>query len=54
MWTGQIVANVDHMRHMAIHQMNDAELDQFANYVRDLGYAVESLSKYIQQAQEQA
>lgn len=54
MWTGQIVANVDHMRHMAIHQMNDAELDQFANYVRDLGYAAESLSKYIQQAQEQA
>jgi hypothetical protein len=54
MWTGEICANVDHMRHMAIHQMTDAELDQFANYVRDLSHSASSLSKYIQQTQEQA
>ena len=52
LWTGEICANVDHMRHMALHQMNDTELDQFYDFVRDLCHSASSLSKYIQQAQE--
>ena len=33
MWTGELVANVEHMKDMAIHQMDDAQLDQFAKYL---------------------
>ena len=54
MWTGEICANVDHMRHMAIHQMDDAQLDKFAEFVRLAGYSLASIAKYVKDEQEQA
>lgn len=53
MWTGELSANLEHMKSMAIHQMDDAELDQFAKYVRDANYALAALIKYVKDAQEQ-
>ena len=52
LWTGELTANVEHMKSMAIHQMNDAELDQFAKYVKEVGYSIFSLSKYVKECQE--
>ena len=52
MWTGELVANLEHMKDMAIHQMDDAELDLFAKYVRDAGYSITSLAKYVKECQE--
>jgi hypothetical protein len=52
LWTGELSANVEHMKSMAIHQMNDAELDQFAKYVKEVGYSISSLSKYVKECQE--
>ena len=52
LWTGELTANVEHMKSMAIHQMNDAELDQFAKYVKEVGYSISSLSKYVKECQE--
>ena len=52
LWTGELTANVEHMKSMAIHQMNDAELDQFAKYVKEVGYFISSLSKYVKECQE--
>jgi hypothetical protein len=54
LWTGELTANVEHMKSMAIHQMNDAELDQFAKYVKEVGYSISSLSKYVKECQEQS
>lgn len=54
MLTGEIAANLEHMKTLAIHQMNDAELDHFADLVRDLRLAADSLSRHIQQIQEQS
>lgn len=53
LWTGQLSANVEHMRNMAIHQMNDVEIEQFAKLVRDAGYAISSITKYVKEVQEQ-
>ena len=53
MWTGELCANVEHMRGMAIHKMTDEDLDQFAKYVREAGHAITSLSKYVKECQEQ-
>ena len=54
LWTGQLTANVEHIKDMAIHQMNDAELDKFAKFVKEAGYALSSINKYVQDIQEQA
>lgn len=54
LWTGQLTANVEHIKDMAIHQMTDEELEKFAKFVRDAGYALSSISKYVQDIQEQA
>jgi hypothetical protein len=54
LWTGELTANVEHMKSMAIHQMDDAELDQFAKYVKEVGYSISSLSKYVKECQEQS
>ena len=53
MWTGELVANVEHMKDMAIHQMDDAQLDQFAKYLTEVGYSIASLTKYVKECQEQ-
>lgn len=52
LWTGELSANLEHMKNMAIHQMDDAQLDEFAKYVRDANYALASLSKYVKECQE--
>ena len=52
MWTGELCANVEHMRCMAIHKMTDDDLDLFAKYVREAGNAITSLSKYVKECQE--
>jgi len=49
MWTGELSANVEHMKTMAIHQMNECELDEFAKYLRDANHALSSLSNYVKQ-----
>jgi hypothetical protein len=41
------------MKDMAIHQMDDAQLDRFANFVRQAGYPLASLAKYVKEQQEQ-
>ena len=53
MWTGELIANVEHMKSMAIHQMDDVQLDEFAKYVRDANYSLASLAKYVKDEQEQ-
>jgi hypothetical protein len=52
LWTGELVANVEHMKDMAIHQMDDAQIDLFAKYVKEAGYALASLTKYVKECQE--
>jgi hypothetical protein len=52
LWTGHLDANISHMRHMCIHQMEDKELDEFAIYVRDAGWALSAISKYVKECQE--
>jgi hypothetical protein len=52
LWTGELCANVEHIRNMAIHKMDDAELDQFAKYVKEVGYSISSLAKYVKECQE--
>jgi len=52
MWTGELCANVEHMKDMAIHQMDDAQLDRFANFVRQAGYPFDALAKYVKECQE--
>ena len=54
MWTGELSANVSHMESMAIHQMDDKELDQFEKVVRAASHSINSLIKYIKEAQETA
>ena len=53
LWTGELVANVGHMKDMSIHQMTEVEIDQFAKYVKEAGYALASLTKYVKECQEQ-
>ena len=54
LWTGQLTANVEHIKDMAIHQMNDSELEKFAKFVKEAGYALSAINKYVQDIQEQA
>lgn len=53
MWTGELCANVEHMKDMSIHKMTDADLDQFAKYVNKVLWNVQSISKYVKECQEQ-
>jgi hypothetical protein len=53
LWTGELVSNVQHMKDMAIHQMTDVQIDQFDKYVKEAGYALASLTKYVKECQEQ-
>lgn len=53
LWTGELCANVEYIRTMAIHKMNDAELDQFQTHLRAATNALASLTKYITDQQEQ-
>ena len=52
LWTGELYANVEHMRSMAIHKMTDEDLDLFAKYVREASNAINSISKYVKECQE--
>jgi hypothetical protein len=52
MWVGELSANLEHMKSMAIHQMTDDDLDLFAKYVCEAGSAITSLSKYVKECQE--
>lgn len=52
LWTGQLSANVSHMQAMAIHQMDDKELDQFSEYVSQVTYSIASIAKYVTECQE--
>ena len=53
LWTGEVSANIQHMRTMALHQMTDAEVDQFAEYVRDALGSMQAISNHIKNIQEQ-
>jgi hypothetical protein len=53
LWTGELSANVENMKNMAIHQMDDAELDKFADFVRLAGYSLAALDQYVKNEQEQ-
>ena len=53
MLTGELSANLEHMKSMAIHQMDDAQLDEFAKFVRDASYSLAALTKYVKECQEQ-
>ena len=35
LWTGELCANVEHMKAMSIHQMNEEDLARFAKYVKE-------------------
>lgn len=52
LWTGELVANVEHMKDMSIHTMTDADLDQFAKYVSRVLWNVQSIAKYVKECQE--
>lgn len=54
LWTGELCANVEHMKRMSIHQMTDAELDLFDTYVKAAGYSISAIAKYVTEQQEQA
>lgn len=54
LWTGELVANVEHMKDMSIHTMTDDDLDLFAKYVREAGNAITSISKYVKKCQEES
>lgn len=53
LWTGELSANIEHMKGMAIHQMTDADLDRFDKFVKEAGYSLASLTKYVKECQEQ-
>lgn len=52
MWTGQIKGNMEHVETMCIHQMDDAKLEQFEKYIRDIGYSIAAITRHIKQVQE--
>ena len=52
LWTGQIKGNMEHVETMCIHQMDDAQLEQFEKYIRDIGYSIASITRHITQVQE--
>ena len=52
LWTGQIKGNMEHVESMSIHQMDDAQLEQFEKYIRDIGYSIAAITRHITQVQE--
>ena len=54
LWTGELVANVEHMKDMSIHTMTDEDLDQFAKYVNKVLWNVQSIAKYVKKCQEES
>jgi hypothetical protein len=52
LWTGQIKGNMEHVETMCLHQMDDARLEQFEKYIRDIGYSVAAITRHIKQVQE--
>lgn len=53
LWTGELAANVDHMKDMSIHQMTDADLDRFAKYVSRALWNAQSIAKYVKEKREE-
>ena len=54
LWTGELCANVENMKNMAIHEMDEVKLERFADFVRQAGYSLSSIAKYIKEEQEQS
>jgi hypothetical protein len=54
LWTGELCANVEHIKDMAIHEMDEVKLERFADFVRHAGYALASIAKYIKEEQERS
>lgn len=54
LWTGELSANLEHMKDMAIHQMTEEDLDRFAGYVNKAKWSIESIAKYVKEKQEAA
>ena len=54
LWTGQLCANVEHMKDMSIHKMTDADLDRFAKYVSQVVWSAQSIEKYVKKTQEES
>jgi hypothetical protein len=52
LWTGQIKGNMEHVEVMCIQQMDDAKLEQFEKYIRDIGYSIAAITRHIKQVQE--
>jgi len=43
---------MEHVETMCIHQMDDAQLEQFEKYIRDIGYSIAAITRHITQVQE--
>jgi len=43
---------MEHVETMCLHQMDDARLEQFEKYIRDIGYSVAAITRHIKQVQE--
>jgi hypothetical protein len=54
LWTGELVANVEHMKDMAIHQMTEEDIGRFEKYVNQAKWSIESIAKYVKEKQEAA
>jgi hypothetical protein len=54
LWTGELCANVDHMRSMSIHQLDELDLAQFARYVSKVEQNAQAIAKYIKEQREAA
>lgn len=49
LWTGELCANVEHMKAMSIHQMNEEDLARFAKYVNKVEFNATSIAKYVKE-----
>ena len=54
LWTGELSANVDHMRSMSIHQLDEKDLALFAKYVYKVEQNAQAIAKYVKEKQEQS
>jgi len=52
LWTGELSTNIENMKNMCIHKMNDDELEQFGIFARNASYSLLSISKYVKEQQE--
>ena len=53
LWTGELSANVDHMKSMSIHQMGEDDLARFAKYASKVEFAATSIAKYVKEKREE-